>query len=75
MLGPRPRRSFYVAVSWSGNAQDGGFWEIRRKRKAMGVRLSGSNFPSRHAADQAGRIALEDFLNGLVIERAARPAV
>lgn len=75
MLRPCPRRSFYVLVSWSGNAQEGWFWEIRRKRKPMGVRLRESNFPSHHAAYQAGRIALEDFLNGLVIERESRAAV
>lgn len=75
MLRSCPRRCFYLVVSWSGNVQDGWFWEIRRKRKPMGVRLRESNFPSHHAAHQAGRIALEDFLNGLVIERASRAAV
>jgi hypothetical protein len=75
MLRPCPRRSFYVLVSWSGDAQEGWFWEIRRKRKPMGVRLRESNFSSHHAAYQAGRIALEDFLNGLVIERESRAAV
>jgi len=75
MLRPCPRRSFYVVVSWSGNAKDGWCWEIRRKRKPMGVRLRESSFPSHHAAHQAGRIALEDFLNGLVVERASRTAI
>lgn len=75
MLHPSPRRAFYVVVSWSGNAQDGWFWEIRRKRKPMGVRLRQSSFRSHQAAYQAGRLALEDFLNGLVIERASRSSV
>jgi hypothetical protein len=70
MLRPSPRRSFYVAVSWS--ADEGWTWEIRRKRKPMGIRLRETGFRSHSSAHAAGRRALEDFLNGLVIERASR---
>ncbi|MDH6262612.1 hypothetical protein [Bradyrhizobium sp. BR13661] len=72
MLRPSPRRSFYVVVSWSGNEPDGWSWEIRRKRRPMGIKLREVGFPSHRAAHDAGRLALEDFLNGLMIERASR---
>jgi hypothetical protein len=66
MLRPSPRRSFYVAVSRTG--QDSWRWEICRKRRPMGVRLWEDGFRSHHAAELAGKQALEDFLNGLSIE-------
>jgi hypothetical protein len=66
MLRPSPRRSFYVVVSRI--ERDSWRWEIRRKRKPMGVRLWESGFRSYQAAQSAGRQALEDFLNGLSIE-------
>ena len=68
MLRPSPRRSFYVAVSRNGSGQDSWCWEIRRKRKPMGVKLWEGGFRSHHAAELAGKQALEDFLNGLSIE-------
>lgn len=43
-------------------------WEIRRKRKPMGVRLWQAGFRSHRAAHAAGQSALEDFLNGLAME-------
>ncbi|MET4031804.1 hypothetical protein BjapCC829_16425 [Bradyrhizobium barranii] len=75
MLRPSPRRSFYVVVSWSGDACQDWSWEIRRKRRPMGIRLREAGFRSHRAAHEAGRIALEDLLNGLVIERASRSAL
>lgn len=72
MLRPSPRRSFYVAVCHS--ARDNWAWEIRRKHKSMGIRLRESGFRSYRAAYEAGRLALEDFLNGLAVERDRHPA-
>jgi hypothetical protein len=72
MLRPSPRRSFYIVVSQEGSEQDW-FWEIRRKRKPLGVKLREGGFRSHHAAQAAGRIALEDFLNGLAMDVAAMP--
>lgn len=68
MLRPSPRRSFYVVVSRTGNAPDSWFWEIRRKRRPMGVRVWESGFRSYRTAQLAGKQALEDLLNGLSIE-------
>jgi hypothetical protein len=68
MFRPSPRRSFYVVVSRTGSDRDSWCWEIRRKRRPMGVRLRESGFRSYSAAQLAGKQALEDFLNGLSIE-------
>jgi hypothetical protein len=68
MLRPLPRRSFYVAVSWTGDDQGSWRWEIRRKRKPMGVKLWDGGFRSYHAAQSAGKQALEDLLNGLSMD-------
>jgi hypothetical protein len=73
MIRPSPRRSFYVAVSYS--TYDKWAWEIRRKHKPMGIRLRQSGFRSHRAAYDAGRLALEDLLNGLAIEQASRRGV
>jgi hypothetical protein len=73
MLRPSPRRSFYVVVSRAGDEQDAWCWEIRRKRRPMGVRLWQGGFRSHRAAQLAGKDALEDFLNGLAMDVAARP--
>jgi hypothetical protein len=72
MRRPSPRKSFYVMVSWTGSDDNFWYWEIRRKRKPMGVRLWASGFRSHRAAELAGKHALEDFLNGLAIERGSR---
>ena len=68
MLRPLPRKSFYVVVSWTGDDREAWGWEIRRKRRPMGVRLWQGGFRSHRAAHSAGRTALEDFLNGLAME-------
>jgi hypothetical protein len=72
MLRSSPRESFYIVVSRTGNEDDGWCWEIRRKRKPMGVRLRENGFRSHRAAHLAGKRALEDFLNGLAMERVSR---
>ncbi len=61
------RRSYYVAVSRTAQ-RDSWYWEIRRKRNAMGVKLREGGFRSFEDAELAGKQALENFLNGLSIE-------
>jgi hypothetical protein len=72
MLRPSLRRSFYVVVSRSGSDEDAWCWEIRRKRRPMGVRVWQGGFRSHRAAQLAGKDALEDFLNGLAMDVAGR---
>ena len=67
MLRPSPRRSFYVAIIPS-ETERGWCWEIRRKRRPMGVRLRESGFTTYRSAMLAGRDALEEFLNGLSLD-------
>jgi len=68
MLRPSPRRSFYVVISRTGYDKDSWCWEIRRKRRPMGVKLCEGGFRSYSVAQLAGKQALEDFLNGLSME-------
>jgi len=72
MLRPSPRRSFYVAVSRTD--RDARWcWEIRRKRRPMGIRLQECGFTSYRSAELAGKQALEEFLNGLSLDSGAEP--
>jgi hypothetical protein len=71
-VAPSLRRAFYVAVFRSGNGRNAWCWEIRRKHRPMGVRLSDEGFRSHSAAESAGRAALEDFLNGLAMDPGSR---
>jgi hypothetical protein len=68
LLRPSPRKSFYLIVFRRECEAGGWCWEIRRKRKPMGVKLWQGGFRSHRAAHSAGRTALEDFLNGLAME-------
>jgi hypothetical protein len=71
-LQPSPRSAFYLAIFHRGNGRDAWCWEIRRKRRPMGVRLWEGGFPSHRSAQAAGRRALEDFLNGLARDTISR---
>jgi hypothetical protein len=55
-----------------GDDQHSWCWEIRRKRRPMGVKLWDSGFRSYHAAQSAGKQALEDFLNGLSMDAGSK---
>jgi hypothetical protein len=72
MLRPPPRRSFYVFVSRTNDEGGCWYWEIRRKRKPMGVRFWEGGFRSGRAAELAGKQALEDFLNRLTTESGSK---
>ena len=65
------RSSYFVAVSRTAE-RNSWYWEICRKRKAMGVKLRQGGFPTRIDADLAGKQALEEFLNGLSIQAATK---
>jgi hypothetical protein len=61
-----------VTVSRTKGEAGAWCWEIRRKRTPMGVKLREDGFRSHHAAELAGKQALEDFLNGLSIEASSQ---
>ena len=47
-------------------------WEIRRKSKPLGVKLTGNGYQSESAAQFAGRRALTELLAGLAKEERRR---
>jgi hypothetical protein len=58
-----------------GSACGGGtimLWEIRRKSKPLGVKLTGNGYQSESAAQFAGRRALTELLAGLAKEERRR---
>jgi hypothetical protein len=64
-------RTYYVVVSRRGDGADPFCWEIRRRREAMGVRVSGAGYHSHRAAHEAGSKALNNFLDDLSRETEA----
>jgi hypothetical protein len=72
MLRASSRKSFYVFVSQTGDERRSWYWEIRRKRRPMGVRFWESGFRSYREAQLAGKQALEDFLNGLSMDTGSK---
>jgi hypothetical protein len=66
-------RTYYVVVSRSGDGAEPFCWEIRRRRQAMGVKISGSGYRSHRAAEQAGSEALDKLLDDLSREDGVSP--
>ena len=59
---------YYLATSRQGEHPERWSWEIRRKSKPLGIKLSGDGFQSDSAAKFAGKRALDDFLSELAKE-------
>jgi hypothetical protein len=59
---------YFVFTSENGSSPNPWSWEIRRKSRPMGIKLSEGGFRSSHAADFAGKRALADFLIELARE-------
>lgn len=64
-------RIYFVVVSRRGNGANPFGWEIRRRKEAMGVKVSGDGYRSHRAAQEAGNSALDRFLNELSKEAKA----
>jgi hypothetical protein len=61
---------YYVLTSRRGeNHPDRWSWEIRRKSKPLGVKLTGNGYQSESAAQFTGRRALTELLAGLAKEQ------
>jgi hypothetical protein len=58
-------RTYYVIVTRRGDGAYPFCWEIQRRRKKMGVKISGSGYRSYRAAQGAGSKALNKFLDDL----------
>jgi hypothetical protein len=63
-------RTYFVVVSRRGDGADPFCWEIKRRRKAMGVKVSDCGYRSYRAAHDAGSAALDKLLDGLCREGA-----
>ena len=56
---------YYVFAARDKDHAQRWHWEIHRKSKPMGIRLTQDGFQSEMAASFAGKRALADFLNAL----------
>jgi uncharacterized protein DUF3622 len=60
-----PINDYYVRTSRRGEHPDRWSWEIRRKSKPLGIKMTGDGFQSDQAAQFAGKQALAEFLAAL----------
>jgi hypothetical protein len=56
---------YYVITSRRGEQPDRWTWEIRRKSKPLGIKMTGDGYQSDTAAQFAGKQALAVFLTDL----------
>jgi len=63
---------YYVFTSRGKKHPERWNWEIRRKSKPLGVKLTGNGYQSESAAQFAGRRALTELLAGLAKEERRR---
>ena len=63
---------YYVFTSREEKHPERWSWEIRRKSKPLGVKLTGNGYQSESAAQFAGRRALTELLAGLAKEERRR---
>ena len=68
-MADHPINDYYVITSRRGQNPDRWSWEIRRKRKPLGIKMTGNGFQSDGAAQFAGKQALADFLSDLAKEK------
>jgi hypothetical protein len=59
---------YSVITSQSGGSPERWSWEIRRKSKPLGIKMTGDGYQSDAAAQFAGTKALTEFLADLVKE-------
>ena len=61
-----PISDYYVVTSRRGGDRWG--WEILRKSKSLGIKMTGDGYQSEMAAQFAGKRALADFLADVLKE-------
>ena len=64
-MADHPINDYYVVTSRRGQSPDRWSWEIRRKSKPLGIKMTGDGFQSDTAAQFAGKQALAEFLADL----------
>jgi hypothetical protein len=71
-MATHPINDYYVTTSRQREHPERWSWEIRRKSKPLGVKLTGDRYQSQTAAQFAGKQALADFLDELLKEQKRR---
>jgi hypothetical protein len=67
-MATHPINDYYVVTSRRGEYPNRWIWEICRKSKPLGIKMTGDGYQSDTAARYAGRQALADFLLDLAQE-------
>jgi hypothetical protein len=67
-MATHPINDYYVITSRFSTHPERWGWEIRRKSKPLGIKMTGDGFQSDTAARFAGKRALDDFLSDLLKE-------
>jgi hypothetical protein len=67
-MADHPINDYYLITSRRGEHPDRWSWEIRRKSKPLGIKMTGDGFQSEMAAQFAGKNALVEFLADLTKE-------
>jgi hypothetical protein len=67
-MAAHPINDYYVVTHPQGERSDHWSWEIRRKSKPLGIKITGDGYQSDTAARVAGKQALADFLFDLLKE-------
>jgi len=62
------RSDYYIFATQRGEKTNTWRWQILRKRKPLGTRLSERGFKLRQAAETAGKVALEELLNRMALD-------
>jgi hypothetical protein len=71
-MATHPINDYYVVTSRRGEYPDRWSWEIRRKSKPLGIKMTGDGHQSDTTAQFAGKRALADFLLDLAQEEKRR---
>ena len=61
-MADNPTNDYYVVTSRRGDFPERWSWEIRRKSKPLGIKMTGEGLQSEIAAQLAGKQALAEFL-------------
>jgi hypothetical protein len=64
-MADHPINDYYVITSRRGEFPDRWSWEIRRKSKPLGIKMTEDGYQSEMAAQFAGKNALAEFLADL----------
>ena len=68
VVATHPINDYYVVTSRRGGYPDRWSWEILRRSKPLGIKMTGDGYQSEMAAQFAGKRALAEFLADVLKE-------